>query len=41
MGKLDEFQANRLEMNEKLIGSNNIDIKRFFALDERAMMMER
>ncbi|MEE2901477.1 MAG: carboxymuconolactone decarboxylase family protein [Myxococcota bacterium] len=34
--KLDEFQANRLEMNEKLIGSNNINIKRFFALDERA-----
>ena len=34
--KLEEFQANRLEMNEKLIGSNNINIKRFFALDERA-----
>jgi len=34
--KLDEFQANRSEMNEKLIGSNNINIKRFFALDERA-----
>jgi len=34
--KLDEFQAHRLEMNEKILGSNNLNIKRFFALDERA-----
>jgi AhpD family alkylhydroperoxidase len=34
--KLEEFQAHRLEMNDKILGSNNLNIKRFFALDERA-----
>lgn len=34
--KLDEFQAHRLEMNDKILGSKNLNIKRFFALDERA-----
>jgi AhpD family alkylhydroperoxidase len=33
---MDEFDRYRAEMNEKLLGSNNLGIKRFFALDTQA-----
>jgi AhpD family alkylhydroperoxidase len=33
---MDEFDQYRAEMNEKLLGSNHLGIKRFFALDTQA-----
>ncbi len=33
---MDEFDRYRTEMNEKLVGSNHLGIKRFFALDTQA-----
>jgi AhpD family alkylhydroperoxidase len=33
---MDEFDRYRTEMNEKLLGSNHLGIKRFFALDTQA-----
>jgi AhpD family alkylhydroperoxidase len=33
---MDEFDRYRADMNEKLIGSNHLGIKRFFALDTQA-----
>ena len=33
---MDEFDRYRQEMNEKLLGSNHLGIKRFFALDSQA-----
>lgn len=33
---MDEFDRYRSEMNEKLLGSNHLGIKRFFALDTQA-----
>ena len=33
---MDEFDRNRAAMNEKLLGSNHLGIKRFFALDTQA-----
>ncbi len=33
---MDEFDRYRAEMNEKLLASNHLGIKRFFALDTRA-----
>jgi AhpD family alkylhydroperoxidase len=33
---MDEFDRYRAEMNEKLLGSNHLGIKRFFALDTQA-----
>ena len=33
---MDEFDRYRAEMNEKLIGSKHLGIKRFFALDTQA-----
>ena len=33
---MDEFERYRSEMNEKLLGSNHLGIKRFFALDTQA-----
>src|SRR5712691_12141211 len=33
---MDEFDRHRAEMNEKLLGSNHLGIKRFFALDNQA-----
>ncbi len=33
---MDEFDSYRAEMNEKLLGSNHLGIKRFFALDTQA-----
>ena len=33
---MDEFDLYRAEMNEKLLGSNHLGIKRFFALDTQA-----
>ncbi len=35
-GKLDAFNEFRAKMNEKLLGSGNLQIKRFFALDTQA-----
>lgn len=35
-GKLDAFNEFRARMNEKLLGSGNLQIKRFFALDTQA-----
>lgn len=35
-GKLDAFNEFRSRMNEKLLGSGNLQIKRFFALDTQA-----
>jgi len=32
---MDEFDRYRANMNEKLLGSNHLGIKRFFALDKR------
>lgn len=34
--KLEEFKLYREKMNEKILNSGNIQIKRFFALDSRA-----
>lgn len=36
MNKLDEFKLYREKMNEKILASDNKQIKRFFALDSRA-----
>src|SRR5207249_11858528 len=33
---MDDFDQYRAEMNEKLLGSNHLGIKRFFALDTQA-----
>src|SRR5881628_1483458 len=33
---MDEFDRYRAEMNEKLLGSDHLGIKRFFALDTQA-----
>jgi AhpD family alkylhydroperoxidase len=33
---MDEFDRYRADMNEKLLGSNHLGIKRFFALDNQA-----
>ena len=33
---MDEFDRYRAAMNEKLVGSNHLGIKRFFALDNQA-----
>jgi AhpD family alkylhydroperoxidase len=33
---MDEFDRYRAEMNEKLLGSDHLGIKRFFALDNQA-----
>ncbi|MDX6613464.1 MAG: hypothetical protein QOD75_2650 [Blastocatellia bacterium] len=33
---MDEFDRYRTEMNEKLLGSDHLGIKRFFALDTQA-----
>lgn len=33
---LQEFRAFRERMNERILGADNLDIKRFFALDARA-----
>jgi AhpD family alkylhydroperoxidase len=33
---MDDFDQYRAEMNEKLLGSGNLGIKRFFALDTQA-----
>src|ERR1041385_6643374 len=35
-GRRDEFDRYRAEMNEKLLGSGHLGIKRFFALDTQA-----
>ena len=34
---MDEFDRYRADMNEKLLGSNHLGIKRFFALDTQAL----
>ncbi|MGI8836786.1 MAG: carboxymuconolactone decarboxylase family protein [Pyrinomonadaceae bacterium] len=34
--RMDEFDRYRADMNEKLLGSNHLGIKRFFALDTQA-----
>ncbi len=36
MSQMDEFDRYRAEMNERLLGSNHLGIKRFFALDTQA-----
>ncbi|HMF58235.1 MAG TPA: carboxymuconolactone decarboxylase family protein [Pyrinomonadaceae bacterium] len=36
MSQIDEFDRYRAEMNERLLGSNHLGIKRFFALDTQA-----
>lgn len=36
MGKLDEFREFREKMNARILGAENLEIKRFFALDSRA-----
>jgi AhpD family alkylhydroperoxidase len=33
---MDEFDRYRAEMNERLLGSNHLGLKRFFALDTQA-----
>jgi len=35
MGKYDEFTRFRQEMNKKILDQGNLEIKRFFALDEK------
>lgn len=35
MGKYEEFTKFRQEMNKKILKKGNIEIKRFFALDEK------
>jgi AhpD family alkylhydroperoxidase len=34
--EMDDFDKYRAEMNERLLGSNHLGIKRFFALDTQA-----
>ena len=34
--RLDEFQAYRLQMNERILEANHLGIKRFFNLDTKA-----
>lgn len=34
--RLEEFRRFREKMNERILGSDNLEIKRFFALDTRA-----
>jgi AhpD family alkylhydroperoxidase len=34
--RLEEFRRFRERMNERILGSDNLEIKRFFALDTRA-----
>ena len=34
--RLEEFRQFREKMNERILGSDNLEIKRFFALDTRA-----
>jgi len=34
--RLDEFRRFRERMNDRILGSGNLEIKRFFALDTRA-----
>lgn len=34
--RLEEFRKFREQMNERILGSDNLEIKRFFALDTRA-----
>src|SRR5947209_18123352 len=34
--QMDEFDRYRAEMNERLLGSNHLGLKRFFALDTQA-----
>jgi AhpD family alkylhydroperoxidase len=34
--RMDEFDRYRAEMNEKLLGSDHLGLKRFFALDTQA-----
>jgi len=34
--RLDEFRRFREQMNDRLLSADNLDIKRFFALDTRA-----
>ena len=36
MSKYDDFVKFRKDMNEKILKAGNLEIKRFFALDERA-----
>src|SRR5436853_5505838 len=36
LGEMDEFDRYRADMNEKLLGSGHLGIKRFFALDTQA-----
>lgn len=35
MGRYEEFTKFRQEMNKKILEADNLEIKRFFALDER------
>jgi AhpD family alkylhydroperoxidase len=35
MGRLDEFQAFRQQMNEKILSEGNLETKRFWNLDSR------
>jgi AhpD family alkylhydroperoxidase len=35
-GSLEQFRTFRETMNERILGSGNLEIKRFFALDSRA-----
>jgi len=35
MSKLEEFHAFRERMNERILNQDNLDIRRFFALDSR------
>lgn len=35
MSRLDEFRAFRERMNERILEADNLEIKRFFALDHR------
>ena len=36
MSRLDEFRKFREQMNERILSADNLEIKRFFALDTRA-----
>ena len=40
MSAMDEFDRYRAAMNEKLLGSGHLGIKRFFALDTQAHVRE-
>ncbi|HEX9106056.1 MAG TPA: carboxymuconolactone decarboxylase family protein, partial [Longimicrobiales bacterium] len=35
MSKLEEFRTFRERMNERILNQDNLDIRRFFALDSR------